>query len=589
MIQFLKYTLASCLGVFLAFVIVAFLLAGMVGMLVSVGSKPTVNVSPSSVLEIEIEGQVPEKTNNLETAQFSLEQKDIIGLHEITALIRQAAKDENIDGIYLRPEQTYMGLTSYRELSEALLEFKESGKFIVAYAPYYSQGPFYLASVADEIVLNPIGSVDFRGFASFVPFFKDILEKTGVKMQIYYAGDFKSATEPFRRNSMSEENKLQTREFLEEAYENFLHAIATRRGMAPEKLRAIADSLLAQNANDAVALGLVDQIGYDADAINWIRNTMGLDADAKVNKIELYDYYLSNPIKKTSSSDRIAVVYAEGEINTGEETYGVITDHQYVDIFKDLKESDRIKAVVLRVNSPGGSILASENILQAIRDFKTSDKPLVVSMGDYAASGGYYIACEADKILADENTLTGSIGVFAMLLNVEQLLNSKLGIHFDTVRTGTYSAAFSPVFAWTEAEDNYWQKRTDGYYELFLETVANGRNMTVEDVHEVAQGRIWSGQHAVELGLVDATGSLNDAIRESALLADLDTYRITEYPRTLSPLNKMINDLTGQESLSRSARVQRELEWMLPGTADVYKILSYQGPVARLPVVVRFN
>lgn len=587
--QFLKFTLASCLGVFVAFLLIFFIFAGIIGMLVSASGAKTVHVSSSSVIEVELEGIIPEKTNNVEMAQFNLKQQDILGLHEIIDLIQHAAVDENIKGIYLKPENTYLGIVSYQELIDALEEFKESGKFVVSYAPYYSQGPYYLASVSDMLFLNPIGSVDFRGFAAFVPFFKDLMDKTGIGMHIFYAGDFKSASEPFRRNSMSDESKLQTREYLATAYDEFLDNISSNRNISNEELRRIANQLLSRNSEAALNLRLVDRVAHEPEAIDWIRENMGLEPETKINMVSMYDYYLSKPIPVKSAPDRIAVVYAEGEITSGEEAYGIVNDKKYAEIFQELKENSKVKATVLRVNSPGGSILASDNILKAIRDYKESGKPLIVSMGDYAASGGYYISCAADEIFAEENTITGSIGVYAMLLNFEELLNDKLGVHFDTVKTGDYSSAFTSVFDWSDAEALYWQQRTDGYYQLFLEIVAEARDMSVEEVHEIAQGRVWSGRAALDRDLVDQIGNLEDAISACASLAELEEYKITEYPKTLNPLNKFISDLTGQESNARSSLIKQELEAIAPGSAEWYYLLSEKGPIARLPVRFEFN
>lgn len=587
--QFIKYTLASCLGVFIAFFLVILIFFGIIGVMVSAGGQQQVAVKKNSILKIALEGTPPERTNNVAETSFSFEQSDVLGIHEIMRLIEHAAEDENIDGIYLDPTNTYLGLATSKEFINSLKKFRESGKFICSYAPYYSQGPYYLASASDAIYLNPIGQVDFRGFASMVPFFKEMLDKTGIKMEIFYAGDFKSATEPFRRNDMSEENKLQIRELLEDTYTEYLEEIAVNRGLTSDALYTIADELRSNDADAAIGLGLVDQIGHEYDAMNWIRERMGKDPEAKLEIISMYDYYLSDPLPYKSAKKRIAVVYAEGSIVSGDLEYGTITDGRYVEIFDDLRDEEDIVGTVLRVNSPGGSILASENILKAIQRYKESGKNLIVSMGDYAASGGYYISVDADKIFAEPSTITGSIGVFSMIPNVSDLMNNKLGIHFDTVTTATYSASFTPLLDWSDPEKAHMQQRTDAFYQLFLQKVSDGRDMTVEEVHKIAQGRVWSGNDALANGLVDALGDLDDAVRESASQAGVEEYKISEYPKTLNPLNKLIAEISGQDAQSKTREMISQLEPLFPGVSQTYELIQWNEPVARLPYIFQFH
>lgn len=584
--QFIKFTFASCLGVFLAFgvITVFFIILG-----VSATMQAPKPVKANSILEISLDYSPPERTNNVQRAPFDLEQSDVLGTKEIIDLIEHAGNDDKISGIRLDPTLLMLGPSSAKNIVNALDNFKKSGKFIITYADYFDQGGYYLASVSDHIVLNPVGSVDFRGFSSIVPFYKNLLDKTGIKMQIYYAGQFKSATEPFRRTDMSPQNKLQTREYLEEVYAEFLNDISMNRNIPADRLRQIADELRSTDAEAAQALGLVDHVGYEDEAIDWIRDRMDLDESAKPNVINIEDYHKSASIDRGTGRDRIAVVTAEGAIVHSEEEYGVIGDGHFTEMLEKIRRSSSIKAVVLRVNSPGGNILAAENILREIKLIQEAGKPVVVSMSDYAASGGYYIAASADSIFAQSNTLTGSIGVFTLIPNPHELLNETLGINFDTVRTARHSASFTPFFEWSEEEHNYFKTRTDDFYELFLTKVAEGRKMTVEEVDDVAQGRIWTGNKALELGLVDRIGGLNDAIQSAASLADLSEYRITEYPKLADPWTRILNELANPNAQAvADTYIEHKLKQRVPHYESIRELLFNEGPVARLPVIINY-
>ena len=583
--QFLKFTLASCLGVFLAFVAVGALFM-MIAVSAAVGSQPV--VKSNSVLDISLDYSPPEQTNNTQQAPMTFKTGDVLGVRDIVRLIEYAATDDKIQGIYFDPSMMYLGPASASDVADALTEFRDSGKFVLTYGNFFEQGGYYLASASDSIILNPIGSVDFRGFSSLVPFYKEVLDKTGIKMQIYYAGQFKSATEPFRRTDMSPQSKLQTREYLEEVYGLFLDDIAENRGIEAGMLREIAEEMSSTDAEAAKALGLVDMVGYEDDAHEWMRRRMGI-GDSDADLVEIEDYHLATTLSSGTGRDRIALVMAEGAIVHGESEYGNISDGHYVEMLRKVRQSDRVKAVVLRVNSPGGNILAAENILREVKLIQEAGKPVVVSMGDYAASGGYYISASADSIFAESNTLTGSIGVFTMIPNPHQLLTDKLGIHFDTVRTAEYSASFTPFFDWSDEEHGYFKKRTDDFYSLFLEKVADGRNMSVEDVDKVAQGRIWTGQRALEHGLVDEIGGLPEAIEAAASLADLEDYRVSEYPKLADPWTRFINELTQTSAESKvDAYFESKLQEKVPHFDAIRQLITTDGPVARLPVIIEF-
>jgi protease-4 len=584
--QFLKFTFASCLGVFLAFGLL-FALVVVIG-IGAAGAGKTAVVESNSVLKLVLDYPIPEHTNNVTQGSFDIQQEDIIGVEDILAMIHAAKEDPKIKGIYLNPTQVNLGPVTTARISAALKDFRTSGKWVLSYAEFYPQGGYALAVHADTVMLNPIGSVDFRGYASYVPFFKELLDKTGLQMQIYYAGDFKSATEPFRRTEMSPENKLQTREYLTDAYRHYLEDVSDGRNIEMATLYEIADSMRSQNAEDALALRLVDQIAYQDEADNWMRRRMGLSEGADIKMIEPVEYHLGRKRETSAAKDRIAVVYAEGEIVPGKGQYGFIGSDRYVEILADIRKNDRIKAVVLRINSPGGNILASENILREVKLLKEAGKPVVASFSDYAASGGYYIAANADSIFAEPTTLTGSIGVFTMIPNPQALLKDKLGIRFDTVRTGEYSAAFSPFFEWSEAEHKAMQVRTDDYYDLFLTHVSTARDMSKDDVHKVAQGRIWSGDRAVKNGLVDRLGSLDDAINSAAALAQITEYKTAEYPRVLNPLNRLLMEISGEEVSIADRYVDSRLEKKVPHYREIQSLLRMTEPTARLPLIFDF-
>ncbi len=581
--DFLKYTMASCLGVFLAGAVFFFLffaiIAGIIASTGGGGGKTT--ITTGSVLALDFTQYMPEQTNNLSKQSFDFSEHDVPGLHDVARLIRHAAEDKKINGILIENGLGGLGASSAKVILDALEDFKESEKFLAAYGDFYTQQGYYLASPADHITLHPVGTVDFRGFASYVPFFKGLLDKIGIDMQIYYAGNFKSATEPFRRTEMSPENKLQTREYLTDTYDMYLQDIADARQINVDSLKNMAWQFQIKSADDALRYKLVDEIGAKADCESWMNEKMGKGQNDRITYINIEEYASATPKHQTNlkAKDKIAIIYAEGDIVSGNDEYGVIDDGRYVKLLKDIRKQDEIKAVVLRINSPGGSILSAENIYRQLVGLQADGKKLVISMGDLAASGGYYLSAMADSIFAQPNTLTGSIGVFSLIPNPSRALDEKLGVRFDTVRTGPYSADFTVMFPWQEREHTYMQQRTDAYYELFLNKVAEGRDMTRDEVHAVAQGRIWSGKKALELGLVDKLGTLEDAIASAATLAGLEEYRIKEYPVFQNPLQKMITDLMDQNSSGTSAMFKTEI----PQIMRFWQVVQSGEPQARLP------
>ncbi|GAB4489408.1 MAG: signal peptide peptidase SppA [Saprospiraceae bacterium] len=595
MSQFFKFIFASCLGTALALLLLMFIGIGWISSLAtSATAKTKVVLKPNSVLELDFKNLIPEKTNNVPMDPFDLDQKNILGLTDMVAAIRRAKEDPDIKGIYINATNVMAGKATASVLRNALQDFKSSDKFIVAYANYYTQGAYYLVSVADSILLNPVGAVDFRGLSSMIAFYKGTLDKLDVQMKIFYAGKFKSATEPFRLDKMSDENRLQVREYLTALNNIYMRDIAASRNISETELRQIADRFDGRSAEGSLKARLVDRIAYEDEAFDLIKAKIGLDKKEKLHRVSVEDYFEAKGKKlDLSAKDKIAIVYAEGTIKDGDEGEpGDIFDEKYVKILRKIRQDATVKAIVLRINSPGGSVLASENIFREVELCQQAGKPVVVSMGDLAASGGYYIACHADSIFAEENTITGSIGVFGIIPMLNKTMKEKLGITYDTVRTGRHSAFGTPFIEFSPEEDAMIQERIEAVYEDFLEKVATGRNKTREQVHEIAQGRVWPGKKAKEIGLVDDIGGLDRALAAAAKLAGLEKYRTTEYPRTKTGIEQLLDQLThdkDKDDVIKSWIVRSELGEMYPVYKTLRDIRQNKGIQARLPYELIFN
>lgn len=589
--NFTKIVFGSCVGFVVASIAISALgFLFILGLGASGGNQKT-TVSSNSVLHLTFDQPVPEQTNNLEMDPFKLDQ-DVLGLYDMQRAIEHAAEDENISGIYINIENgVMMGMAQSSSIREALNNFKESGKFIVSYSKSYSQGAYYLASVSDEIYVNPMGGVDFRGFSATIPFFKGMLDKIGVRMQVFYAGDFKSATEPYRLTEMSDSNRLQLRQYLDPAFANMLREVSESRGKSSNYFRDLAAGLKIQTPNDAVKLGVVDKVGYLDDVLASMREKMGLEEDDKIKTVSIEDYADSYTPEKGKGKDRVAVIFAEGTILHTDGERGSIVDDKYVKMIRKIRQSEKIKAIVLRVNSPGGSAIASENIWRELTLAQEAGKPVVVSMGTYAASGGYYISCMADKIYAEENTLTGSIGVFQMIPHMGELFEDKLGITFDTVKTTEYAVGLNTIYDMSEGEQEFMQANTNHVYDVFLNRVAEGRNMPYDEVAKIAKGRVYIGDRAKEIGLVDEIGDLDDAIASAVELAGLEEYRTKEYPIQPDPMTEFINELTGQsdDDAIKTALIQKEMGKHYNLYKHLKEMVTMQGAQAKLPVLVNFN
>lgn len=540
--EFLKSTLATITGIFLTGFILFFLgIISLVGILSSANTE--VPVKDNSILCLNLNGMLEERSTENPFAEYLGEELNTYGLDDILAAIQKAKKNDKIKGIYLQNVFLGASFASLEEIRNALLDFKESGKFIVAYADNYTQGLYYLSSVADKILINPQGSLEWKGLASQPIFYKDLLEKLGIEMQIFKVGTYKSAVEPFINTEMSEANREQVTAFIQSIWNQLTTDISSSRNIPVEKLNQYADHmLLFSSAQELKAYGLIDSIVYKNEVRDYLKQQLKLDKDAHLPTISLSEMsHIQTDTPKDKSGNILAVYYAYGEIDNPGSPNGIVSKKVIKDLRK-LREDKNIKAVVLRVNSPGGSAYGSEQIWNEVRLLK-AQKPVIVSMGDYAASGGYYISCIADSIVAQPTTLTGSIGIFGMVPNFKELTH-KIGLDFDVVKTNKHADFGTTNRSMNPAEKALMQTYINRGYNLFLKRCADGRGMTTDAIGKVAEGRVWTGTTAKELGLVDELGGLDKAIEIAAAKAQLDSYTLLTYPAKENFLTTFLNQGT---------------------------------------------
>lgn len=588
--SFFPTFIAAFLGVIAAIALGFFIiiLIGISGM----SQKET--ISKGSVLKLTLEEFIPEKTDNVQSQPNLLTVPEkAIGLNRILTLISTAAKDDKIKGILLENNSVSYGQATILSLMDGLRDFKKSGKFIYSYAHSHSQSSYLLSSVADSMFLNPQGGVDLRGFGSSIPFFKSMLDKVGIEFNIFYAGNFKSATEPFRLDEMSDYNRTQTREFLSDMKNLMVENInKNRKKLSPEKLESIMATYEGRTAKKAMQNGLVDALFYEDELDDFLSKKLGLKEGKKIKYVNLSKYNRIADVEEKDSDNKIAIVHAEGEIIYGTNEPGVISEKKYVDMLAKIRKDKSIKAVVLRVNSPGGNAFSSDLIWRELEQIKKAGKPVIASFGDYAASGGYYIACGADKIVSQPNTLTGSIGVFMMFPNATKLLNDKIGINFDTIKTHEFAAGFSPFNNLSEREKALLQESTLEIYDLFIDRVSKGRKLSVDSTKVIAQGRVWTGRKAKELGLVDELGDLNDALALAAKHAKIDSYSTSEYPYIKEDIfgEIMRQIMMGNEEEDTQARFTptSEEKKYLDHFNQYRSIIRCKEPQARLPYIFDF-
>ncbi|MBP6238358.1 MAG: signal peptide peptidase SppA [Saprospiraceae bacterium] len=581
---------ASCLGVFAAFALCIFILIGI--SISSISQKES--YGDNTILKLKLEEFIPEKSDNVnQQSVFFGGSSETIGLRRILTLLEAASEDKKIKGILIENNSIGVGQATVLSLMAGLQKFKESGKFIYTYADSHSQSSYLLCSVADSMFINPQGGVDLKGYGAAIPFFKNMLDKVGIEMNIFYAGNFKSGTEPYRLNEMSDFNRLQTRTFLEDMQEIMIKKIAENRNLTPEKINNIMANLEGRTGKKALENGLVDALFYKDQLEDFLRQKLDIKEGKKLKMVSLSEYNTIADIDdKGKGKNKIAIIYAEGEIIYGSNEPGIISEKKYISMLTKIRNDKNIKAVVLRVNSPGGNAFTSDVIWRELEKIKEAGKPLIASFGDYAASGGYYIAAGADRIVAQPNTLTGSIGVYMMFPNATKLLNEKIGVNFDTIKTHEFATGFSPTNNLSEKEKALLQESTYEIYDLFIDRVSKGRKLSVDSTKVIAQGRVWTGKRAIEIGLVDELGGLDEAIAIAAEKAGLTDYKTVEYPFIeedfIATIVREIQKGKGDEDVMGLFSTKEE-RMMLEQYQQFKAIIRLKEPNARLPFIFNFN
>ena len=581
--KFLGNVLAVIVGLFVFSIVAMLIFFGIIGLVAS-SSEKEVTLEKNSILHLDLNGRTLVERTSEEDLVFGsfldpFGGENTAGLVNLKKAIAEAKSNENVKGIYLNAGLFGAGQAGLLELREALIDFKTSGKFIVAYDEAYSEGGYFLASVADEIYLNPLGGIDFNGFSSEGIFLKGFFEKVGIKPEVFRVGEFKSAVEPFILDKMSPENRLQTQYFLDDINNHALGLIAKSRGIAQDSLVRINHQMLVRKPKDAVTYKLATALKYEDEVHSILKEKLGLKEDDQISTINATDLGGMAKSKNITSSNRIAVILAEGEIVDGNAD-GVISSEKFAKEIRKARKDENIKAIVLRVNSPGGSILASEVIWREMSEAKKV-KPVIVSMGEVAASGGYYIAAPADTIVAQPNTITGSIGIFGILFNVQELVNDKLGVTTDVVSTGELSDFGNMARPLTEVERTIIQSSVEDGYETFISRVAEGRGMHPDSVRKVASGRVWTGTQAKARGLVDVLGGLDTAIGiAAAKIKAGEDYRVVYYPEKKPWFEELMLNFSDQVQVRI---LQTQLGEQYPLYQKIQKLKNYQGVQVRMP------
>ncbi len=568
--------LATLTGLFLFSIIGFFILIGIVGVLASAGDEVP-EVKEQSVLYMPLSGVLVEQVVENPFEQFAGNNSAQLGIREVIKAIEAAQTDEKIKGIYIESKFLQGSMASLQEVRDALLAFKESGKFIYAYGEYMSETDYYLASVADSVYLNPEGSLEFNGMAANIMFFKGLFDKLEIEPIIFRVGQYKSFVEPYTRTDMSEENKLQYTELLNSVYDFYLTNVSESRGVDVAELERISDGMLVNFPEDAVQFGLVNKVAYEDEIKDVMKTKLAIEADDDIEFIAMGDYIKASKSKSAYQKEKIAVIVANGTIlpSAGEDEG--VGGEQFAKHIRAAREDKNVKAIVLRINSPGGSLLGSDLIWREVMLTK-GVKPVIASMGGVAASGGYYIAMAADTIVAQPNTITGSIGIFSILFNIENFLDNKLGLTHDVVGTGNHSDFITVTRPYTDYEMAFMQKGVDEGYRTFTTKVAEGRNMPLEDVLAVAGGRVWSGTQAMGNGLVDVLGDYDDAIQLAAEAAGIEEYGLKMYPQQKPFFEKLMEDFTGQ---ARSILVKDHI--LAPYEKQLNALKQLEGIQARMP------
>lgn len=582
--KFWRVVFGSMLGFFFSTILVSILyVAMMVGMIASLSSaaEETKTIKDNSILKVDLSQQISERS--IATPFDGMSNYNTpTGLNDILASLKAAANDPKIKGIFLCAPEVSASPATMKEIHDALVNFKKSGKFIYAYSDSYGQNGYYLATTADKIVMNPTGNLLLKGYAFQIMFYKGLLDKLDVDVQVIRHGQFKSAVEPYILDKMSEANNKQMTVLVNSLWSSLSKDIATSRGISVERLNQIVDNLSCFSPDSALRMKLIDQLAYSGDMERMLKNKVAVGENEKLSLVSISNYVKT--IKNDSkASNKIAVVYAVGEIRDGkgDNDAGIFSDSFIKEFRKAYKDKD-VKAIVLRVNSPGGSAMASENIWREIALAKKAGKVVVTSMGDYAASGGYYISCNSDYIIAQPNTLTGSIGVFGMVPSFQKALQNKLGITIDGVKSNQHSDFMTGFRAMDESELAVMQNMVEQTYGLFTKRVADGRKMKVAEVDSIGQGRVWAGKDAIAIGLVDKLGSLDDAIAKAAQLAKVSNYKLVYYPQQKSFFEKLFTAKDDEVEMAMKSKLG-DLYFMYQG---LNQVLSREGVQARMPMEI---
>lgn len=585
--RFLGNVLSTIVGLFVFFMLFFFgimLIATIFG-----GDAEVVEVKSNSVIELNLEHIKNDYAGKYKDPWMTiLADGEKVGLSDVINAIEKAKTDDDIKGISILNNNSELGIAQSKALRDALESFKKSGKFVMAYANTYSQKEYYLNSVANTIYINPVGDFDFKGLSAEMMFFKDFQDKTGVKMEVIRHGKYKSAVEPFLDNKMSDANRKQISELLNSIWNSVTADISKSRNISVAKLNEIADGLLARTPEMAKAEKLVDVVAYEDVYHDAIRKILKVDKDEDYNKVEILEY--ARKMATTSGDfdvkNKIAIIYAQGNIMSGEGDVNTIGEGSMRRSLIEARKDKNIKAIVLRIDSPGGSALTSDLIWREI-ELTKKVKPVVVSMGNYAASGGYYIACNADKIFAENNTITGSIGVFGILPNFTQL-TTKIGIHTEQVKTHENSAEYSPFLPLDEKFKAVTLESVEQIYKTFVAHVAEGRKMTFAQVDSIAQGRVWTGSQALKVGLVDKIGGLDDALKEAARLAKIESYKTQNFPEYENDINDLLENFTYAKS--KESLIKEELgEETYRIMEQIKRMQSQKGVQAIMPfeIIIR--
>lgn len=580
--KFWRVVLGTIVGFLISQVIVSILGLLFLAGIIAGASSDTPTIENNSILRIKLDKVVNERSNSVPFESFNMGNYATIGLDDILKAVNAAASDAKIKGIYLNLSSVSAAPASLEEIRHALLAFKESGKFVYAYSESYSQGAYYLASAADKVFLNKYGEMDFKGLAFEIMFYKGLLDKLGIEMQVIRHGQFKSAVEPYILDKMSAANRKQMETLAHSIWNTMLADISASRNITVDSLNYFADHLIPANANEALAHHFVDGLVYGSDFEDTLKRLVDLSEKEDLHFVNLSTYAkIAAPIYAENHTDKIAIIYAVGEIIDGKGDDETIGSNTLCETIRNAYEDDDVKAIVLRVNSPGGSALASEIIWHEIELAKAAGKIIVTSMGDYAASGGYYISCNSDAIVAEPNTLTGSIGVFGLLPNVQKFLKNKIGVTTDVAKTNAHSDFYTATKPLDATETARMQAMVEETYALFTSRVAAGRGLAITKVDSIGQGRVWAGSDALEIGLVDRLGHLDDAVQLAAEMAKLSNYSVAYYPKKAEWFEKLLDK--NNDDAQHVRILKAELGELYQPYAALRKVMNAQGAQARLP------